>query len=231
MPSLSGNSKDRILARLPLLGEHQLSNAGVAYQVLRVLRESRPTSFHAVNDDSLSSGFASTRWLGRLSWTIKTLPDFISDEGKRDLPSLKILVDGAHNAASSKTLASYLSSGGQIARRGEPRTFVIALSHSPPKTPSDVLKEVLKPGDRIALVPFQEPVDGMPWVRNVRSQELRACVVGLIGSSGKIWEPQVHINCSPLMQALHWARHQGDVAIVAGSLYLVGDFYREFGTT
>jgi len=69
------------------------------------------------------------------------------------------------------------------------------------------------------------------WVRNVRSEELRACVVGLIGSSGKIWEPQAHINCSPLLQALQWARGQGDVAIVAGSLYLVGDFYREFGTT
>jgi len=233
LPSLSGDSDNRILTRLPLLGDHQLSNAGVAYQVLRVLRESRPTPFQVVNDDSISFGVAGARWLGRLSWTIKTLPNSISDMGERDSPSLKILVDGAHNAASSRSLTSYLSSAvGQIGRRhGDPRTFILALSHSPPKTPSDVLKEVLKPGDRVALAPFREPVDGMPWVRNVRSEELRSCVMELIGSSGEIWEPKIHVNYSPLLQALHWARSQDDVAIVAGSLYLVGDFYREFGTT
>ena len=227
-PSLLGNSQGGVLTRLSLLGEHQLSNAGVAYQVLRTLRESRPTRFDVVNDGSILSGFAAARWLGRLSWTTETLPNFLSDE---DGPSLKILVDGAHNAASSRTLASYLRSVGQGGCPRDPRTFIIALSHSPPKTPSDVLKELLKPGDRVALVPFREPVEGMPWVRNVQREELKSCITGLIGSSSEIWEPQVHADYSPLLQALHWARYLGDIAIVAGSLYLMGDFYREFGAT
>ncbi|KAF8327225.1 Mur ligase [Cantharellus anzutake] len=228
LPSLNGDKEIRI--QLPLLGEHQLGNAGVAYEALKALRERRPALFRAVSDDSISNGFGSVRWLGRLSWTTIPLPAFPPSEDKDGPPSLRVLVDGAHNEASSQALSSYLESVGLGGGRGHtPRTFIVAFSHSPPKTPEDILKKLLKSGDRVALIPFKQPVEGMPWVRNAWRDDVRRSVTKRIGSSGEIWEPQRHVADSPFLQALHWARRRGETAIIAGSLYLAGDFYREFG--
>jgi len=56
---------------------------------------------------------------------------------------LPILVDGAHNPASAHTLGAYISDlqSPTIA----PITYILALSHSPPKTPYDTLTPILAP--------------------------------------------------------------------------------------
>jgi hypothetical protein len=104
---------------------------------------------------------------------------------------LLILADGAHNPASAHTLGAYIS------RLQSPTiipiTYILALSHSPPKTPHDTLAPILapvvssrsappnlKPG--IALLPFTPPA-GMPWLRPVDPQVLHKMVVQLFHSA------------------------------------------------
>jgi dihydrofolate synthase/folylpolyglutamate synthase len=68
----------------PLAGAHQVENARVAVTALRHL---------AVSDVSIQSGIAAVRWPGRL-------------ERLRENPEL--VVDGAHNPAGARALASYI---------------------------------------------------------------------------------------------------------------------------
>ena len=63
---------------LPLLGEHQRTNAALAAAAIRVLRFLLP-----VSDEQMARGFASVRWPGRLQ---------VLQRGKQTL-----LLDGAHN--------------------------------------------------------------------------------------------------------------------------------------
>ncbi|KIJ36401.1 hypothetical protein M422DRAFT_179387 [Sphaerobolus stellatus SS14] len=52
-----------------------------------------------------------------------------------------------------------------------PRTFILSLSHSPPKSPYDTLAALLQKGDNVAFVPFS-PVEDMPWVKYVDLDEM-----------------------------------------------------------
>ena len=181
---------------------------------------------------------------------------------------MKILVDGAHNAASAQTLGNYLdsigtnSSASSPSAARKPLTFLLALSYSAEKPPSTVLTPFLRKGDRVALVPFNEPVMDMPWVRNVLADEsgspeaetLKELVQRLVGEDGAVEvfaaPPWQGIGPAPMFfeqeyvgglsgrmrEALGWAsafpsardNRLGSV-VMAGSLYLAGDFYKFFG--
>jgi dihydrofolate synthase/folylpolyglutamate synthase len=70
--------------RCPLAGEHQVTNAATAALVLQQLGVKRP---------AIEAGIASTEWPGRL-------------EHVADHP--EIILDGAHNPAGARALASYI---------------------------------------------------------------------------------------------------------------------------
>jgi folylpolyglutamate synthase len=149
------------------------------------------------------------------------------------------LADGAHNPASAQTLANYISQ--LISQRSKKLllTYILALSHSPLKTPFETLSPLLPPQldtnvafpimVNVAAVGFSEP-EGMPWVKAVLATDLEETVKQLMPSAN-IWIGKGD-SASDLPRAFQWAAEQlqqfegHGLVIVAGSLYLVADFYR-----
>ncbi|KAJ7132991.1 Mur ligase [Mycena filopes] len=214
-----------VFALLPLYGEHQLDNLAVAVSVVAavLMNPAWASIYPRFTNAAIARGIKAVEWPGRLSFH------------SLDSPSLLVLADGAHNAASAQTLAAYLA--GQL--RGSERpislTFILALSHSPPKTPRETLAPLLpfnvqqgvQVEVNVALLPFTPP-EGMPWVKPVPPAELQE-VVGSLAPGLATW---VHAVDAPggLRRALNWAaeRQAGKegLVVLAGSLYLVADFYR-----
>ncbi|PPQ83671.1 hypothetical protein CVT26_000902 [Gymnopilus dilepis] len=248
-------------ALLPLHGAHQLDNLGTALGVIDSLLLSSTTSPLAaslylkkrVTLESIAEGVKRTRWAGRLSF--HSLP--VSSTGKK----LVVLADGAHNPASAETLGKYithllsltLSTSTTSSSLTIPITYILALSHSPPKTPLQTLAPIIPPSlpslpgseklnlkTSIALLRFTPP-DGMPWIKSVPPAELRETVAALAPDlpEGNVWvaPEQETAGAEPgrnaaLEEALKWAagkqQQEGGkgLVVLAGSLYLVADFYR-----
>ena len=242
---------DPIPAQLPLHGDHQLDNLGVASNIISSLL-THPSSTHRlpfkskITPSTIAAGVRSTTWAGRLSFHNVPLSRLCPPgSGTKDHgESLVVLVDGAHNPASASVLASYLSdllksTPAVDASEELNLTFVLALSHSPPKTPLQTLSPLLsfkrptnvKINVRAAALEFTS-VEGMPWVLPVPSSEIRDVIRGIDGDIS-LWTPRDGERES-VANALLWAHEeqlkQGGKGFVciAGSLYLVADFYREY---
>ena len=239
---------DPILAQLQLHGDHQLDNLGVAAHIISSLL-THPSSTHRlsfrskITSNTIAAGVWSTTWAGRLSFHNVALSRLCPPcSGIKDPDeSLVVLVDGAHNPASASVLASYLSHLLESTSVGGSEelslTFVLALSHSPPKTPPQTLSPLLsfkRPADvkinvYAAALEFT-PVAGMPWVHPVSSSEIRD-VIRIIDDGISLWTPRDGEQES-VANALLWAhgeqkKHGGKGFVcIAGSLYLVADFYR-----
>jgi len=198
-----------IYTSFPLQGDHQLNNLSTTLGVIHtlLLLSSKPISKSLANADpdliemvgtldlalqitpeTIERGIQ-VQWPGRLSLHHLQIP--MHPLGNPTTTPLPILADGAHNRPSAHTLRAYISrlQSPTIA----PITYILALSHSPPKTPHDTLTPILapvvfspsappnlKPG--IALLPFTPPV-GMPWVRPVDPHVLHETVVQLFCSA------------------------------------------------
>ncbi|KAI0357376.1 Mur ligase [Trametes cingulata] len=248
-----------IRAHLPLHGGHQLANLQVAAGIISAMLTHRACPRFGlklqerITPATIARGIRNTRWPGRLSYHTLSLPSRAptnSSENRR----LLVLADGAHNPASATALADYLSALLTKASLGSPSqslalTYVLALSHSPPKTPAQTLAPLFSlaehlPGHRqvrlgAALLRFTPP-EGMPWVRAVPPSEMRAAINTLVPNhepSIDLWpasdmaDAEAPGGMESLERALHWAAsRQGDrndaLVVVAGSLYLVADFYR-----
>ncbi|KAH9925556.1 Mur ligase [Fomitopsis serialis] len=213
-----------IRALLPLQGEHQLANLGVALGVISAIRTQRTARLpwvDRITPEVIARGIQNTQWPGRLSW--------------HRVPGLAapVLVDGAHNPASARTLSAYIKSVSHD-QRPLALTYILALSSSPPKTPDQTLAPLMSvPADiAVAPLPFSPP-EGMPWVRH----EPRGALVGAIGRlapNAAIWggvgDDENQDEIAQLRSALDWAARRqaekGGLIVVAGSLYLVADFYR-----
>ncbi|KZT64619.1 FolC bifunctional protein [Daedalea quercina L-15889] len=220
--------ENSILTLLPLHGEHQLANLGVALGVISAIRTHAVTRFPWIDrltPEAIALGVRNTRWPGRLSW--HSVPGI----------SAPVLVDGAHNAASARTLAAYIAS---LSATGRPLalTYLLALSSSPSKTPVQTLGPLLSlPADiAVAPLPFSPP-EGMPWVHH-EAREALVAAIDQLAPNAVIWEgitDYTHLEdpMAQLRSALDWARHRqeekGGLIVVAGSLYLVADFYRLLG--
>lgn len=156
----------------------------------------------------LCEALSRCRWEGRCEW--HTLGD------------VPVLLDGAHNEASALALRHYVD----LTLSRHPAagvTWIMAFSQG--KDVSSMLDVLLQPREhvsqRVALVPFSTPVEGMPWVSPASPHTL-AELVRLRGL-------EAHALAS-LGAALAWAESEPmpspHVVIVCGSLYLVSDFYR-----
>ncbi|EDR03251.1 uncharacterized protein LACBIDRAFT_152448, partial [Laccaria bicolor S238N-H82] len=166
----------------PLHGEHQLDNLGSALAAISALLTHPQPNFKLqshITPESVAEGIRKTRWPGRLSFHIVPASDN---------KSLVVLADGAHNPASSATLGAYvtelLSSLDTSSSRTQVTiTYILALSHSPPKTPLQTLSPLLPPklnsnidaAVEVAVLRFSPP-EGMPWVKPVPLQELAGVV-------------------------------------------------------
>ena len=249
---LSLDDDTKIIAKLPLYGDHQLDNLGTAISILSTLLKHPsclrmlPHDIHTrITSETVSRGISSTKWPGRLSFHTITLPKMFPNDTEhieQERCSLVVLADGAHNPASSETLRRFIDQVlGHCGNGSQPvsLTFVLALSYSPPKTPLQTLSPLLLPPFplgkvkiAIALVEFTPP-EGMPWVRPVPPSDVQQAITQLVPDV-EVRVPN-HGNGSEgqVLRALRWAAEMQEVVsdeqglvVIAGSLYLVADFYR-----
>jgi folylpolyglutamate synthase/dihydrofolate synthase len=216
--------------KLPLHGSHQLSNLGVASTIVSELL-THPSCSHLklsdrITPETFADGLAKTSWPGRLSF--HTLPN-----GK------SILVDGAHNRGSAQTLADFIGTFLPSLPTAQTSplnlTYILGLSHSPPKQPLDTLAPLFSPSllsrtrpnirVNVAALEFSTP-DDMPWVKAEPPSMIYDAVKAHCPDA-RVWSPTE--GKSDLSDALDWATNVsgGDgLVVLAGSLYLVADFYR-----
>ena len=229
--------------------------------------------------ESVAKGIKETKWPGRLSFHTVHLSPSHSTPNEAPPPPFLVLADGAHNPASAKTLGNYIThllyqtiastkeDPNYQARRRNPIcinlniTYILSLSHSPPKTPLQTLSPLFPLGIpefgditvsttiSVGLLRFTPP-EGMPWIKCVPPTEVEGVVKGLIPDAN-VWvvpdvadvvEAKVENgtegkNESAMEKALRWAAgkrkenekdgvEQVNLVVLAGSLYLVADFYR-----
>lgn len=236
-----------IHAKLPLHGTHQLDNLSLSLTVISTLithtaaHATLDNLSHRITAETVRAGIEGVSWPGRLSF--HTLPRPVTVDSTFD-PSV-VLVDGAHNTASAGTLASYISELAARLKAGSDLqiTYIIALSHSPPKVPFDTLSPIFSPHGsagsmtkvRVAALQFTPP-EGMAWVACVPPLEIRDTVRQIVHLGDEdVWTApsDLPVDCQ-LQSAFEWAEAghgalghtEENLVVVTGSLYLAADFYR-----
>ncbi|HEY9646013.1 MAG TPA: folylpolyglutamate synthase/dihydrofolate synthase family protein [Chroococcidiopsis sp.] len=181
--------------RLPLPGAHQYLNSALAIAALQVLQHSG----WQIDDDAIAQGIAATQWPGRLQW---------SEWSDRPL-----LIDGAHNPAAAQVLRDYVDHSDRVVR---PIHWVMGMLTT--KDHADIFAALLRPGDRLSLVPVPDHLSADPQELATLAQqvcpELALCQVF----------PEVF---AALAQAAQLESDQ--TTILCGSLYLIGHFFRNRG--
>ncbi|MDJ0713137.1 MAG: folylpolyglutamate synthase/dihydrofolate synthase family protein [Prochloraceae cyanobacterium] len=177
---------------LPLLGEVQLMNSAIAIAAIKILQQKG----WKIPLSAIKTGMAKTRWSGRLQWTTWG-----------DRP---ILIDGAHNEAAAIALRQYIDT------LNKPVCWVIGILST--KDHSKILKAILRPGDRLLLVPVPD--------RDTATPEALANIAKNI--SPELEDCQTF---SELFTALELAfenkNNSSELVVLCGSLYLIGYFLKQ----
>ncbi|HEY9737129.1 MAG TPA: folylpolyglutamate synthase/dihydrofolate synthase family protein [Trichocoleus sp.] len=194
------NSKgQRLKYPLPLPGQHQRVNSALAIATLFLLRDQGWT----IPDEAIVKGMEQARWPGRLQWV-----SWIDAQGQR----YKLLIDGAHNPAAAKELRTYVDevlAGPQSQFSGV--TWLMGMLST--KDHADIFQALLRPEDRLHLVPVPEHLSASP-------EELSAIALGLCP---QLAQCETHPD---LAAGLVAALGQADrLTVLCGSLYLIGHFF------
>ncbi|MEG4575670.1 folylpolyglutamate synthase/dihydrofolate synthase family protein [Microcoleus sp. N3A4] len=181
----------KIKYQLPLLGKIQLMNSAIAIATLQILQNQG----WQISPTAIENGIAKTQWPGRLQQTT--------------WKNRKILIDGAHNPAAAIALREYVDN---LNSSQPPINWVIGILAT--KDCDDILKALLKKGDRLYLVPVPDPNSSSP-------KELAALA--------QIICPELTLcQAFPdLTTALDAAVAGDNLTILCGSLYLVGYFLQQ----
>ncbi|MGB8686620.1 MAG: folylpolyglutamate synthase/dihydrofolate synthase family protein [Microcoleus sp.] len=173
---------------LPRMGKIQLMNSAIAIATIQTLQNQG----WKISQTAIKNGIAKTQWPGRLQQTT--------------WKNRQILIDGAHNPAAAIALREYVDhlNGSQ-----SPINWVIGILAT--KDSDDILKALLKKGDRLYLVPI-------PDQNSISPAELAAL-------APKICPELKHCQTFPdLTTALDDAVVENNLTVLCGSLYLVGHF-------
>ena len=181
----------KIKYQLPLLGKIQLMNSAIAIATLQTLQQQG----WQISPTAIENGIAKTQWPGRLQQTT--------------WKNRNILIDGAHNPAAAIALREYVD---RLNNHPSPLNWVIGILAT--KDCDDILKALLKKGDRLYLVPVPDPNSSSP-------AELAALA--------QIICPELTLcQAFPdLTTALDAAVAGDNLTIICGSLYLVGYFLQQ----
>lgn len=181
---------DKIKYQLPLLGKIQLMNSAIAIATLQILQNQG----WQISPTAIENGIAKTQWPGRLQQTT--------------WKNRNILIDGAHNPAAAIALREYIDN----LNSSQPINWVIGILAT--KDCDDILKALLKKGDRLYLVPVPDQNSSSP-------AELAALA--------QIICPELTLcQAFPdLTTALDAAVTGDNLTILCGSLYLVGYFLQQ----
>jgi dihydrofolate synthase/folylpolyglutamate synthase len=189
---------------LPLMGEHQKTNAALALATVELLQKQIP-----VSGEKIRAGLAGVNWPGRLQLVQR--PD-----------GQNILLDGAHNVAGANALSealiswspSFSLSGGTLKRElqhagsetGVPITFILGVLQD--KDWRHICETLAPLAARIFTVPVASE-------RTADANEL-AVACRAANPSAEI------LACTSLNEALN--KPAGDAfVVITGSLYLVGE--------
>jgi dihydrofolate synthase/folylpolyglutamate synthase len=181
---------------LTLLGAHQLINSALAIATIQILQ----SQGWAISLEAIVEGMAKTRWVGRMQW--------LTWEGQ------PLLIDGAHNPAGAEMLRRYVESSDRVTR---PVNWVMGMLQN--KDHADVFRALLRPGDRLFLVPVPDHLTAKPEeLSNLAYQicpDLQLCcsAVDVFAGLGQAFQ-QVETDRSRT------------TTILCGSLYLLGSFLK-----
>jgi dihydrofolate synthase/folylpolyglutamate synthase len=180
--------------QVPFAGAHQLTNSAIAIATLHTLRDQG----WQISDLAIQEGIAAARWPGRLQWLTWSAPD-----GR----AYRWLIDGAHNPAAAKVLRAYVDT---LA----PASVTWLMGMLTTKDHADVLRELLRPGDRLHLVPVPDHASMAPAALQDMAlavcPELAAC--------------QTYPGLAAGLQAA--SAENSALHVLCGSLYLIGHFFR-----
>jgi len=181
----------KIKYQLPLLGKIQLMNSAIAIATLQILQNQG----WQISPTAIENGIAKTQWPGRLQQTT--------------WKNRNLLIDGAHNPAAAIALREYVD---RLNDRPSAINWVIGILAT--KDCDDILKALLKKGDRLYLVPVPDQNSSSPAELAALAQiicpELTLCQA-----------------FSDLTTALDAAVTGDNLTILCGSLYLVGYFLQQ----
>lgn len=193
-PEISVNPRSsavKIKYQLPLLGKIQLMNSAIAIATLQILQNQG----WQISPTAIENGIAKTQWPGRLQQTT--------------WKNRKILIDGAHNPAAAIALREYVD---RLNNHPSPINWVIGILAT--KDCDDILKALLKKGDRLYLVPVPDQNSSSPAelaaIAQIICPELTLCQA-----------------FPDLTTALDAAVTGDNLTILCGSLYLVGYFLQQ----
>ncbi|WP_282941266.1 folylpolyglutamate synthase/dihydrofolate synthase family protein [Paenibacillus sp. RC67] len=178
---------------ITLNGQHQLQNAAVALMAIEVMRQ-----YYAliVEDDVLQKAMRATKWAGRL--------EMISQ-------SPRILIDGAHNPEGGAVLAQALRETYTYNRLH----FVMGMLST--KNHSEYLRHILPLVDTLILT---EP----DWHKKENAVKLAELARTLLQEiDRKDVEVIVEPDWKTALEQVKARTAQDDLAVVSGTLYLIGD--------
>ena len=172
---------------LPLLGEMQLNNSALAIASLQVLQQ------HGwkISQNAIQEGIAKTVWPGRIQWLTWR--------------NNRLLVDGAHNPEAARSLRQYIDT-----LTSQRVTWIMGILDT--KEHDEIFKALLRPGDRIYLVP-------VPDRRSAKPERLAKL-------ARTICPELAHCQAYPDLRTGLEAAFQivETPTVLCGSLYLVGHF-------
>ncbi|MEC0211192.1 bifunctional folylpolyglutamate synthase/dihydrofolate synthase [Paenibacillus ehimensis] len=189
----SGTFRDIPDVAISMNGPHQLKNAAVALMTLEVLRQ-----YYAliVEDEDLLRAMKAAQWPGRL--------EMVSQEPR-------ILIDGAHNPEGAESLAAALKETYSYNRLH----FMMGMLTN--KNHTGYLRHILPIVDTLILT---EP----NWLKKAAAEDLAGLAKSLLAECGRhdvevIVEPDWNTG----LERLKRLTAQDDLAVVSGTLYLIGD--------
>lgn len=208
-----------------LLGSHQRINSAVAIATLQVLQQQG----WQLSSEQIITGMANTQWQGRLQWS--------QWQGR------PLLIDGAHNPAGAAMLRRYLDDQIQTGQIQPTIDWVIGMIGT--KDHADILTALLRPGDRLFLVPVPEhlPAD-LPKLQALALNicpQLALCQIAadvFLGLEAALFggsTPTVDQSVDSVDDQV--GDRTGDptenaaamvppTIVLCGSLYLIGDFFQ-----
>jgi dihydrofolate synthase/folylpolyglutamate synthase len=180
---------------LPLLGDIQLSNSAIAIATLQMLS----SQGWQISEKAIASGMAKTKWPGRLQWATWN--------------NHRLLIDGAHNPAAAKALRQYVDT------LNTPVTWVMGILST--KDHADIFNALLRPADRLYLVPVPDHSSADPDALATLAQNI----------CPELADCRTYPNLEAGLQAAtsNPAEASENLIVLCGSLYLVGYFLKQSG--
>jgi dihydrofolate synthase / folylpolyglutamate synthase len=176
---------------ITLRGDFQLSNSALAIAAIQALRQQG----WQISKAALQMGMGLAEWPARLQSVV--------------WQGLELLVDGAHNPAAALALRQFVDQ----AYPQQAITWVMGMLAN--KDHADILTALLRPGDRLLLVP----------VPDHSSAEPEALAVLAKATCSQLQECSTYANLKlALHRALALQESDSSVTVLSGSLYLIGHF-------